>query len=135
MAAINWTENLSVNIDSIDDQHKELIHLINDFYDKILEKDKQSNLIHLIDGLKSYTLYHFNKEEYLMKKLNYPYFNEHKKEHDYFVQNVNVFMDRVQSSKLIISIEITNFLKQWLINHISVTDKKYSDFFVKNGVK
>jgi len=31
--------------------------------------------------------------------------------------------------------EIMTFLKEWLLDHIKVIDKKYSDFFNENGLK
>lgn len=34
-----------------------------------------------------------------------------------------------------VSFKITGFLKEWLKNHIQVTDQKYSDFFIDNGIK
>ncbi len=30
---------------------------------------------------------------------------------------------------------VLEYLKSWLVNHIQRTDKKYSDFFKKNGLK
>jgi len=48
MAFINWNENLSVKIKSIDDQHKKLIEMINDFYDNIINLSNKDNISRLI---------------------------------------------------------------------------------------
>lgn len=135
MAILNWTDSLSVKIESIDNQHKVLIDLINDFYQKITSEHKKENLIKLIDGLRNYTVQHFTHEEKYMKQLNYPDFVNHKKEHTEFVNAVNDYIERIEAGKLIISVEITNYLKSWITDHILVTDKKYSNFFVRNGVR
>ena len=37
--------------------------------------------------------------------------------------------------QMILSLEITNLLKKWVVEHIENIDKKYSDFLVKCGVK
>lgn len=135
MAAITWTESLSVKIDSIDDQHKKLIDMINDFYDSINKRTNNENILWLISGMKSYTVMHFDKEEILMKQFQYPYFEEHKKEHEDFIANVNALEEKIKKETLIISFEITNFLKDWLKNHIQHTDKRYTQFFLQHGLK
>jgi hemerythrin-like metal-binding protein len=135
MAIVNWTDSMSVKIESIDNQHKRLFDLINEFYDKLSSEDKHENLIKLIHGMRDYTVLHFSNEEKYMKKFNYPDFENHQKEHAKFVGTVNEYVERVKSGKLIVSVEITNFLKNWIVDHIMVTDKKYTDFFIKNGVK
>ncbi len=135
MAAITWTESLSVKIESIDDQHKKLIDMINDFYENISKKNNDENILKLISGMKSYTVMHFNKEEFLMKQYNYPHLEEHKKEHGEFISKVNALEEKVKKGTIIVSFEITNFLKDWLKNHIQHTDKQYTEFFLKHGVK
>ena len=134
MSLIKWTEELSVNINSIDNQHKILVNIINDFYDKIENKSNNELISELIKNMKDYTIIHFNTEEKLFEKYNYVDTKEHKKEHDDFVKKVSDLEKRYNEGKMILSFEITNFLKSWLINHIQGTDKKYSKFLVQNGV-
>ncbi len=135
MAFINWDDSLSVKINSIDDQHKKLVDMINEFYDSIINRTNNEGILNLIAAMKNYTVVHFAHEEKLMKQLSYPGFPDHKKEHDLFVAKVLEVEERTKSGKLVISLEITTFLKDWLKNHINVTDKKYTMFFIQNGVK
>ncbi len=136
MATITWTDEvLSVNIPSIDDQHKKLIHLINEFYRNISIQSSKESIFKLIKALKEYTVFHFSTEEQYMKQYGYPEYIEHKAEHDRFVQRVLDFEDRYKNGKLILTLEITNFIKNWVSNHIKTTDKKYSDFLINRGVR
>jgi hemerythrin-like metal-binding protein len=135
MAAINWTDDLSVRISSIDEQHKKLITLINDFYENIRANSSKERIHEMIQALKEYTVYHFTTEEKLMTLHAFPGYAKHKEEHDRFVQKVLDFEERYKSGKLILTIEITNFIKDWVAKHICDTDKKYSDFLIKKGVK
>jgi hemerythrin len=135
MAAIDWNENLSVRIDSIDFQHKKLIDLINSFYDHINQGSQKEKMLELIKSLKDYTVFHFSIEEKYMKQINYPGYMNHKFEHDKFIGTVQNFEDRYKNGKLLLTVEITNFIKDWISKHIMGTDKKYSDFFIKNGVR
>ncbi len=135
MAIINWTESLSVKITSIDEQHKKLFDLINSFYDNMNKSSQKEKMLDIIKSLKDYTVFHFSTEEKYMKQINYPDFNYHKQEHDKFVAKVLNFEERYKSGKLLLSVEVTNFIKDWICNHIMVTDGNYSDTFIRNGIK
>ena len=135
MAYINWNNDLSVKIDSIDEQHKKLIDLINEFYENIQKRSNHENISALILGMKDYTIKHFQEEEKYMQQLDYQDYTSHKREHDTFLSKVTTLEEKFNGGKLIISFEITGFLKDWLKNHIQGVDKKYSDFFISKGVR
>ena len=135
MAFLNWTDSLSVKINSIDEQHKKLIGLINSFYEKVSHRTNDENISILIKGMREYTQMHFDYEEKYMRQFNYPDYAVHKKEHDLFISKVSAVEDKVKKGTVILSFEITSFLKDWIKNHIQGSDKKYTDFFIKNGIK
>jgi len=135
MAFINWNDSLSVKIDSIDKEHKILINMINNFYDNIKSKSSNELISALIKEMKEYTVIHFKTEEDYMKKFNFSGYVNHKKEHDTFVTKVIDLEKRFNKGDIIISFEVTNFLKDWLKNHIMITDHKYIDFLLERGVK
>jgi hemerythrin len=134
MAFLFWEDELSVSISSIDDQHKKLIELINQFYENIRIASNKELISGLISGMKNYTVFHFKDEENLLKKFHYANFESHKKEHEFFLEKVNDLEERFSAGKLIISFEITDFLKKWIVNHIQETDSKYSGFLRSKGV-
>jgi methyl-accepting chemotaxis protein/hemerythrin len=135
MPYFNWTDDLSVNIQSIDDQHKKLINMINDFYDSFKSGQSSEKLVELVEGLKEYTLYHFSAEEELLAKHGYPGYDAHEEQHISFVEKVDDVQRRIKSGKMVVSVEVTNFLKDWLANHIKKTDREYSSFLVEKGVQ
>ena len=134
MAVINWTENLSVGHNIMDDQHKQLFGLINSFYEGIRTNSSNVALGKLIKDLKDYTFYHFKLEEALMKKHGYPGYEAQRLEHEKFIKTVQDYEDRLNSGMLIISVEITNYIKKWITDHILGMDKKYSTFFAEKGI-
>lgn len=134
MSFLSWTKDLSVNIDSIDNQHKKLIELISDFYDNIQKRSNDENIAKLIKGMKDYTIMHFSSEEKYMKQYNYPDYETHKKEHDAFIAKVMEIEEKFNSGKLMVSFEITTFLKGWIKKHILEIDKKYSEYFIQHGI-
>lgn len=134
MAFLNWTDSLSVKIDSIDEQHKKLIELINSFYEQVSHRTNDENISILIKGMREYTQMHFEYEERYMRQFNYPDYIIHKKEHDMFISKVAAVEEKVNKGTVVLSFEITSFLKDWIKNHIQGSDKKYTGFFIKNGI-
>ncbi len=134
MALLNWTPNYSVNIQEIDSQHLNLVNLINTLHASMKEGKGKEVMGGIISELISYTKYHFTFEENLMNRHSFPGFSIHKTEHQNFTSKVIEFENNYKSGKVIISQEVLFFLKDWLINHIQVTDKKYSAFFNNAGV-
>jgi len=134
MTVIDWSENLSLKIKLIDEQHKKLIDLINDFYDGINKSSSKEKIFEMINAMKNYAGFHFSTEENLLQRYNFPDYQNHRNTHDKFIVSVNNFEERFKSGKLLLSLEITNFIKEWITNHIMKTDKQYADFLIKNGV-
>jgi hemerythrin len=135
MAIFKWDESLSVKIQSIDKQHMKLIDMINDFYEHITCRSNGENISKLIAGMREYTQIHFLTEEREMVKYSYPNYLAHQKEHVIFIEKVMAVEEKIKSGKLIVSFELTGFLKDWLKNHILHTDKQYSNFFIEKGLK
>ena len=135
MAIIEWDKSLSVKISSIDVQHKKLIDLINSFYENINQGSTKEKILELIKALKDYTVVHFSTEEKYMKQFHFPGYESHKKEHDRFVETVLNFEEKYKNGKFVLTLEITNFIKEWVTKHIMGTDQKYADFFVQKGLK
>ncbi|MFA4876866.1 MAG: bacteriohemerythrin [Methanoregula sp.] len=132
---MTWNEELSVNVKEIDDQHKKLIGLINNLHDAMKSGQGKQVLEPTLQELASYTVYHFQTEEKYMQKFNYPGYHSHKLKHDAFVKKVADFQKEYQAGRLGISLDLMNFLKEWVTTHIKDTDRQYSATFVKAGLK
>ena len=133
MAIVTWTPLMSTGIESVDAEHQKLIGLINNFYDNLGKTTGKENLKILLEGLSCYAIFHFANEELLMHQYGYPSLELHKKEHVKFTQTIVSYKERLNSGKLIFSVETTNFLKNWLTDHILTADKQYSEYIIKKG--
>ncbi|MBN2805794.1 MAG: hemerythrin family protein [Prolixibacteraceae bacterium] len=125
MDYIRWKDDYSVDIATIDDQHKELFRLINAFYSNIMNKSNKEAMWKVIEELETYVYSHFATEEALMLKANYPNYNSHKAEHESFKEKVIDFKKRYNEGRLLLSIEVTRFIKDWITVHIMQTDHQY----------
>lgn len=118
----------SVQNSVLDDHHKNLLKLFNDAYDLIISNAPVENTIKLLSELKVYSIFHFSEEEKLMRAANYPYYEEHVKEHKKFIEDITKFKDAISEQTAELNEEIFLFLSDWLIHHIQKTDRKYIEF-------
>ena len=58
MTFINWNEDTLVNFEKIDSQHKEMVDVVNELYDK-LEELTSKQIIEMMHGLLEYLKFHF----------------------------------------------------------------------------
>lgn len=134
MALLNWSDNYSVRVREIDTQHKKLIDLINTLHDGMKSGKGKEVLGGILNELVAYTVYHFGFEEKLFDKYGYPETIIHKRNHADLIAQVKKFVDSYNSGDGVLTIELMNFLRDWLTQHIAGSDKKYSDFFNGKGV-
>ena len=135
MALIQWSNSLSVNIDSIDKQHQRLIDMINQLNDAMRQGKGKEVAGKIVEGLISYTRTHFAFEEKYFAQYGYPETEKHIKEHKEFARKATEFQSDFGKGKLTLSIQVINFLSDWLRTHIQGTDQKYVSLFQQNGVK
>ncbi len=132
MPIMNWSKDLAVDIPDIDEQHKQLIALINRLHDAMSEGRGKKVLSSVLDELIAYTKTHFAFEENLMAQANYRGLESHKHEHDILTQQVVDFQKRHAGGEIAITVEISNFLKDWIIIHVRGMDKAYSPAIRQN---
>ncbi len=134
MELIKWSDKYSVNNFLLDSQHKKLIAIINELHTAMKVARGNEIMQTIFDELIWYTKEHFRTEEQIMLKFNYPAYNEHKAEHEKLTEQVLKLQKDYKEGKSLITMDTMNFLKNWLINHIEGTDKKYKDKIVSNAI-
>ncbi len=132
---ITWEEKDSMDILRIDDEHKQFIDIINKAIATMEHNDNPEELREVLYGITMYAMIHFSTEETYMMEFNYPEYQAHRNEHIDFSEKTLAYCNRVADGDSHFTNEIFESLKQWLVNHIQVTDKKYIDCFKRNGLK
>jgi len=134
MALMPWKDEYSVKIGAIDEQHKKLVDLLNQVHEATLAGRGKLVVGNILSELLTYTKVHFAAEEELMKKHAYPELNSHRAEHDELVRKVEEFKQKHAAGRVTMSVEIMQFLMDWLTEHILGVDKRYSAFLNGKGV-
>jgi hemerythrin len=135
MAFFNWSDDLSVGIKLIDDQHKNLFSMMNEFYDNLQKENNDEKLKILAESMSKYADEHFDMEERIFNKYQFTQKENHLNEHKIFRQKTDDILTKIIAGKYVLSMELTTFLKDWFASHIKVSDKKYSEYLQSKGIQ
>jgi len=124
---IIWLPEYSVGHEVIDEQHKMLFTLINDFFKS---SGKESVLV-LFDSLSSYIQLHFHTEEELLKQIKYPRTIQHIEKHRVLTEKFCAMQERLDVYDEDIHHKIALFLYRWLAKHILKADMDYKKYALK----
>jgi hemerythrin len=134
MKTIEWTEELSVNVKEIDDQHKHFVGLIDDLYSAIMSNKADNLLNGVIDDLVKYAGIHFDTEEKYFDKFQYEHGDEHKVAHSALTARVLEFSNDKSENRTALAMKLLDFLENWLVEHLEIHDKKYTKCFNEHGL-
>jgi hemerythrin len=127
---VQWHSSYSVGIKLIDDQHQELIRMTNALFRSCLQGDKAAREFFrkVIRSALDYIKFHFSTEEKIFILVNYPLAAVHKKEHEGFVIEVIKQAKDFEEGRKFVPNAFARFLKNWVLSHIAVSDKKYAEY-------
>jgi hemerythrin-like metal-binding protein len=129
-----WGDKLKIGIDQIDEQHKELVKMVNELHQAMKMKMGAREAGQILTRLADYTVYHFKNEEDLFEQHKYADREAHKVYHDKLVAQVVEFKKEFDGGRAALSMDLMEFLTDWLRDHIMKTDKAYAPFFKEKGI-
>lgn len=129
-----WSGTYNVGIQEVDEQHQVLVALLNQLHEAIREHHGKATSREILDRLAEYTRTHFLLEESLMRLTHYPGFEVHKQQHEDLVGQVQELQRKLDEQDLTITFELLHFLKNWLTQHISDSDRRFGAFFQTAGL-
>lgn len=133
---VEWTDELSVGIEEIDEQHKVLVNLINRLFDETIVHQANATVMdEILHELIEYTVIHFAVEESLFRIFHYPGTESHTHHHDELKAQVLDIQKKIKQGEATVNTELLLFLKKWLEHHILYEDKLYGPFLLSQGVK
>lgn len=116
----------------IDSQHQQLFDLGSQVGRLLVSRQDDGlheELKGLLKGLQDYSVYHFDFEEGMLEAVGYPYLEQHQKEHERFVEELNKLagldLGTFQSK---VAVDMLGFLSNWIERHILGSDFKYNEY-------
>ena len=135
MDFMTWTNEMSVGVMAMDDDHKKLVGMINQIHYGITVGHSREILMAVLDQLVNYIIFHFAREEEMFARTNYLDATAHKMEHDSFINRIMDLQERVNKAPVaMLNLELMSFLRNWLITHILGSDKKYGPGLNAHGI-
>jgi voltage-gated potassium channel len=129
---LTWSSEMSVGIVSFDKEHKHLVDLINKIELSIKNRDTRNVIFQVFEEIFEYVLVHFEHEEELFEKYEYPELLEHKRIHKEILEKVK---DLDKQKNVISPDSLIAFLKSWIKHHIMEEDMKYTAYLLGKGAE
>lgn len=139
MSFFEWNEEFETGLVEVDKQHRHLVNVTNDFAKLVARNDVSLQVLtDVFNELASYTQYHFGEEEKLMAELaiDERHTGSHMQQHNDFLQAVLDLHQDMVTGREEAKVELLEFLKSWLVDHILDRDMCLSRQIeaVKSGV-
>ena len=134
MVLMTWTEQMSVGLPELDEDHKTLMGIINRLAENAGEGAESQVLRQCLYALMRYAQYHFGREESVLAACGYAELPDHRKEHDSFTSTIGKlaksFDEMAENAVPKVNDELLEYLKNWLNHHILVIDMSYRPYVV-----
>jgi hemerythrin len=133
---IVWREQMSVDSGLIDEDHRSLIGIINEFAAAEAGPKAVPALARILTKLDHYTKTHFEREEGLQRAVDYPFRDAHRNAHKDLIRQLSELRARLKAEFAAknadeiraIHAGMADFLHHWLIDHIIETDLRMKPY-------
>ncbi len=126
MAFIEWQSDYDTKLPDVDREHHTLVDMVNRLHAAMVAGTAHDVMQQTLADLLAYTKTHFANEERMMKQSGFPGFAAHKQLHDGLTAQVHDFVARHNAGRAAISIQLLQFLRKWLVEHIQNSDKRFA---------
>ena len=128
-----WNNSYDVNLDTIDEDHRKLFHIMHSLYLASQEGATDTRIDTIVSELFDYTVYHFDHEQSLMNQYDYPQKDSHITQHKHLIAVLTQKRaSRSHQPAAALAQELLNIIRNWIITHIEQTDKKLA-FFIRSS--
>ena len=132
---MEWYDNYNINVQHIDDQHKELVNTITRLQSALSSENPNDEIRKALVFIVEYTKYHFSDEEAIMELEGFPEIEMQRKLHKNLINDVTKLLVDLKKGKSINILELIDFLTEWFITHITKQDKQFGLFLERKRKK
>jgi hemerythrin-like metal-binding protein len=135
MEFVVWDEKYTVGDEQLDQQHKRIVNMIN-LLGEAMEAGKiRPALMKIFTDLAGYTKTHFKAEELFMEQHKYSDVVAHHAQHLELNQKLADYYKNFFLSSIPQTVEVMEFLKHWLYDHILEEDKKFARVIIFESIQ
>jgi hemerythrin len=124
-----WKSGFELAIPEVDAEHRRFFELMNELYAAMIRGDGDEQLRSTLGSLMEYAAYHFVGEEEFLAAAGFPEVVAQRKQHAWFLEGLeNLVLKDSEAARTALS-----FMKNWFLEHILGTDKKYAAWLVASN--
>jgi hemerythrin len=124
MSFLKWKAEYSVGVQSMDDEHRHMIELINDVYEELKGHPDADSIEQFLGDVYHAIAAHFALEERLMREAAYAEYATHKEDHEELLDQIRDMMDAVSSNGEQGLAMLEQRLSAWFGNHFATFDAR-----------
>ena len=134
---VTWGEKYATGIELIDEQHRMLVTLTNSLYQACFSGGIAADGVfeNTLHRMVEYVRFHFGAELEILKRVNFPQYQDHKQQHDTLVKNIIDAANNYSGGKKLVPNTFVRTLKDWVFSHIAVSDKIYAAYIAEQKKK
>ncbi len=134
---IKWTTDMSVGVEKIDEQHRELARRINAIYKAVTQDNGPEEVAPVFYFLEEYIVRHFTDEQALMSQYEYPEKDEHLTIHNAFIRDVLSLKIKYEEEGCTPELleELQERVSDWFVDHVMVRDKALGLFISEKSAQ
>jgi len=129
-----FSPKYSVLVDDMDQEHIQIFDFVNQIHQQIKDQASIVNILQTFKRLASFTAQHFATEEALLLKHSYPGLDAQKRAHIKLLNEVGVYIEKIEQGEDVNLIGVLMFLNNWLKEHILKDDLQYGQYFQERGI-
>ena len=125
LRSVAWSHHLSVGVEEIDAQHRELYRRVDEFFRALSEQRGRSEIQPLVRYLSAYVVQHFSAEQQMMELSEYAGMGDHMAEHTWFEEELRRLLGQLdlEGPTLDVARGLSALLSEWLDHHLETTDR------------
>ena len=124
MSLLEWKPEYSVGIASMDDEHREMIALINDVYAKLGRSPDADTIEGCLEEIFNAISLHFALEERIMREQGYDEYEDHKEDHEDLLDEIRDLMDKFVNNPTQGARMLEERLSDWFVKHFASFDAR-----------
>ncbi len=132
---IKWKDEYNLGIKQIDEQHKNLVSVMNNLYEIINEEFGLDGTKKIFEELKKYSEQHFSLEEKYFDEFGFKNAEHHKQHHRFFREKIIELSEEGRLEQIPACFSLIDFLEDWFLNHVTNEDREYVSLFKEHGIK
>jgi len=122
---LEWRDDYLVGVEELDFEHRDLFDRLNALHEELIGQDEGAKIERCLEEIHARVVAHFALEERFMRVSKSPNYEQHKKEHDDFLEVIAEIIEQLRGGGERGDRDALEAqLQHWIIDHITTSDQE-----------